>query len=132
MAKEEVGHSGGGLGYVEREASVSLARRSGSALADTAALATLLLPMMRKRGYRLSSSSGLVAAGGIIAPIIPPSMPFVIYGVGTGKAISQMCPAGMVQGLIMGMGRGDAWTREGRGKGERKQGKDKRGRARRR
>jgi len=74
MAQAYFGHKRGGLGYVAIAASVLLASMSGSALADTAALATLLLPMMRERGYPLSSSSGLVAAGGIIAPIIPPSM----------------------------------------------------------
>lgn len=110
MAQAYFGHKRGGLGYVAIAASVLLASMSGSALADTAALATLLLPMMRERGYPLSSSSGLVAAGGIIAPIIPPSMPFVIYGVVTGTSISQLFLAGMVPGLIMGMGLIVAWT----------------------
>ena len=64
MAQAYFGHKRGGLGYVAIAASVLLASMSGSALADTAALATLLLPMMRERGYPLSSSSGLVAAGG--------------------------------------------------------------------
>jgi len=110
MAQAYFGHKRGGLGYVAIAASVLLASMSGSALADTAALATLLLPMMRERGYPLSSSSGLVAAGGIIAPIIPPSMPFVIYGVVTNTSISQLFLAGMVPGLIMGVGLVIAWT----------------------
>src|SRR3989344_848701 len=90
MAQAWFGHKRGGLGYVAIAASVLLASMSGSALADTAALATLLLPVMRERGYPLSSSSGLGAGGGVIAPIIPPSMPFVIYGVVTGTSISQL------------------------------------------
>ncbi|MGS0942332.1 TRAP transporter large permease subunit [Pseudomonas luteola] len=110
MAQSFVGHKKGGLGYVAIAASVLLASMSGSALADTAALATLLLPMMRQRGYPLSSSCGLVAAGGIIAPIIPPSMPFVIYGVVTNTSISQLFMAGLVPGLIMGVGLIIAWT----------------------
>ena len=110
MAQAYFGHKRGGLGYVAIAASVLLASMSGSALADTAALATLLLPMMRERGYPLSPSSGLVAAGGIIAPIIPPSMPFVIYGVVTNTSISQLFLAGMVPGLIMGAGLVIAWT----------------------
>lgn len=110
MAQAYFGHKRGGLGYVAIAASVLLASMSGSALADTAALATLLLPMMRQRGYPLSPSSGLVAAGGIIAPIIPPSMPFVIYGVVTNTSISQLFLAGMVPGLIMGAGLVIAWT----------------------
>ena len=96
-------------------AAVLLASMSGSALADTAALATLLLPMMRQRGYPVHSSAGLVAAGGIIAPIIPPSMPFVIYGVVTNTSISQLFMAGLVPGLIMGMGLIIAWTLIARG-----------------
>lgn len=110
MAQAYVGHLRGGLGYVTIAAAVLLASMSGSALADTAALATLLLPMMRQRGYPLHSSAGLVAAGGIIAPIIPPSMPFVIYGVVTNTSISQLFMAGLVPGLIMGVGLVIAWT----------------------
>ncbi|GGM14328.1 dehydroascorbate transporter [Pseudomonas asuensis] len=115
LAQAFVGHKKGGLGYVAIAASVLLASMSGSALADTAALATLLLPMMRQRGYPLSSSCGLVAAGGIIAPIIPPSMPFVIYGVVTNTSISQLFLAGLVPGLIMGAGLIVAWTLIARG-----------------
>ena len=110
MAKAYFGHKRGGLGYVAIAAAVLLASMSGSALADTAALSTLLLPMMRERGYPVRSSAGLVAAGGIIAPIIPPSMPFVIYGVVTNTSISQLFLAGIVPGLIMGAGLVLAWT----------------------
>ncbi|OZB33626.1 MAG: L-dehydroascorbate transporter large permease subunit [Pseudomonas sp. 34-62-33] len=115
MAQAYFGHLRGGLGYVAIAAAVLLASMSGSALADTAALATLLLPMMRQRGYPVHSSAGLVAAGGIIAPIIPPSMPFVIYGVVTNTSISQLFMAGLVPGLIMGMGLIIAWTLIARG-----------------
>jgi len=115
MAQVYVGHRRGGLGFVAIAAAVLLASMSGSALADTAALATLLLPMMRQRGYPLHSSAGLVAAGGIIAPIIPPSMPFVIYGVVTNTSISQLFMAGLVPGLIMGVGLIIAWSLIARG-----------------
>lgn len=115
MAQAYFGHLRGGLGYVAIAAAVLLASMSGSALADTAALATLLLPMMRQRGYPLHSSAGLVAAGGIIAPIIPPSMPFVIYGVVTNTSISQLFMAGLVPGLIMGAGLIFAWVQIARG-----------------
>ncbi|RMH82691.1 TRAP transporter large permease subunit [Pseudomonas sp. AOB-7] len=115
MAQAYFGHLRGGLGYVAIAAAVLLASMSGSALADTAALATLLLPMMRQRGYPLHSSAGLVAAGGIIAPIIPPSMPFVIYGVVTNTSISQLFMAGLVPGLIMGAGLIVAWSLIARG-----------------
>ena len=82
---------------------------SGSALADTAALATILLPMMRQQGYPMNTSAGLIASGGIIAPIIPPSMPFVIYGVTTNTSISALFVSGIVPGLMMGAGLIFAW-----------------------
>ena len=109
MAQAWVGHIRGGLGYVAIGASVLMASMSGSALADTAALATILLPMMRRQGYPMHTSAGLVASGGIIAPIIPPSLPFVIYGVTTNTSISSLFLAGIVPGLIMGVGLIVAW-----------------------
>ncbi|MDT7838319.1 TRAP transporter large permease [Aquabacterium sp. OR-4] len=109
MAQAWVGHIRGGLGYVAIGAAVLMASMSGSALADTAALATILLPMMRQAGYPMATSAGLLASGGIIAPIIPPSMPFVIYGVTTNTSISALFTAGIVPGLIMGLGLIVAW-----------------------
>ncbi|MBP7914598.1 MAG: TRAP transporter large permease subunit [Vitreoscilla sp.] len=109
MAQAWVGHIRGGLGYVAIGAAVLMASMSGSALADTAALATILLPMMRRQGYPMATSAGLVASGGIIAPIIPPSMPFVIYGVTTNTSISALFVSGIVPGLIMGVGLIVAW-----------------------
>ena len=104
MAQSWVGHIRGGLGYVAIGAAVLMASMSGSALADTAALATILLPMMRQQGYPMNTSAGLIASGGIIAPIIPPSMPFVIYGVTTNTSISALFLSGIVPGLMMGVG----------------------------
>ncbi len=109
MAQAWVGHIRGGLGYVAIGAAVLMASMSGSALADTAALATILLPMMRQQGYPMHTSAGLVASGGIIAPIIPPSMPFVIYGVTTNTSISALFISGIVPGLMMGTGLIFAW-----------------------
>lgn len=109
MAQAWVGHIRGGLGFVAIGAAVLMASMSGSALADTAALATILLPMMRRQGYPMSTSAGLIASGGIIAPIIPPSMPFVIYGVTTNTSISALFVSGIVPGLIMGAGLIIAW-----------------------
>jgi len=109
MAQAWVGHIRGGLGYVAIGAAVLMASMSGSALADTAALATILLPMMRQQGYPMNTSAGLLASGGIIAPIIPPSMPFVIYGVTTNTSISALFVSGIVPGLIMGTGLIVAW-----------------------
>ena len=112
MAQAWVGHIRGGLGFVTIAAAILMASMSGSALADTAALATILLPMMRKQGYPMHTSAGLVASGGIIAPIIPPSMPFVIYGVTTNTSISLLFLSGIVPGLIMAIGLVIAWKLE--------------------
>ena len=109
MAQAWVGHIRGGLGFVAIGAAVMMASMSGSALADTAALATILLPMMRQQGYPMHTSAGLIASGGIIAPIIPPSLPFVIYGVTTNTSISALFVAGIVPGIIMGVGLIIAW-----------------------
>lgn len=109
MAQAWVGHIRGGLGFVTIGAAILMASMSGSALADTAALATILLPMMRSHGYPMSTSAGLIASGGIIAPIIPPSMPFVIYGVTTNTSISALFLSGIVPGLMMGIGLVVAW-----------------------
>ncbi|WP_284402006.1 MULTISPECIES: TRAP transporter large permease subunit [unclassified Acidovorax] len=103
LARAFVGHIRGGLGFVAIGAAVLLASMSGSAIADTAALATILLPMMRQQNYPPSYSAGLLASGGIIAPIIPPSMPFVIYGVTTNTSISKLFLAGVFPGLMMGI-----------------------------
>ncbi|CAM0553635.1 Sialic acid TRAP transporter large permease protein SiaM [Vreelandella titanicae] len=102
LAMTLVGHRKGGLGFVAIFAAIIMASLSGSAVADTAALASMLLPMMRQAGYPLGRSAGLMAAGGIIAPIIPPSIPLIIIGVAGGISISKLFLAGIVPGLIMG------------------------------
>jgi tripartite ATP-independent transporter DctM subunit len=104
-----VGHKRGGLGYVAIIAAVVMASLSGSAVADTAAIGALLIPMMRKAGYDPNRSAGLIAAGGIIAPIIPPSIPFVVLGVAGGISITKLFLAGIVPGLLLGLALGLAW-----------------------
>ena len=103
LAVTLVGHWRGGLGYVAVFAAIVMASISGSAVADTAALAALLVPMMREVGYRMDRSCGLIAAGGIIAPIIPPSIGFVVFGVAAGVSITRLFMAGIVPGLLMGL-----------------------------
>jgi tripartite ATP-independent transporter DctM subunit len=98
-----VGHRRGGLGYVAIIAAVILAALSGSAAADSAALAAILIPMMREAGYNVPRSAGLVAAGGIIAPVIPPSIAFIIFGVAANVSITRLFMAGIVPGLLMAL-----------------------------
>jgi tripartite ATP-independent transporter DctM subunit len=105
-----LGHIHGGLGYVAIVAALILAALSGSAAADTAALAAILIPMMRNAGYDIPRSAGLIAAGGIIAPVIPPSIGFIIFGVAANVSISQLFLAGVVPGLMMGLSLVVAWA----------------------
>jgi tripartite ATP-independent transporter DctM subunit len=104
-----VGHFRGGLGYVAILTSCILASLSGSAVADAAALGALLVPMMAAAGHNRASAAGLVAAGGIIAPVIPPSIGFVIFGVAANVSISKLFLAGIVPGLLLGVGLCFAW-----------------------
>jgi tripartite ATP-independent transporter DctM subunit len=105
-----LGHIHGGLGYVAIVAALILAALSGSAAADTAALAAILIPMMRDAGYNIPRAAGLIAAGGIIAPVIPPSIGFIIFGVAANVSISQLFLAGVVPGLMMGISLVVAWA----------------------
>jgi tripartite ATP-independent transporter DctM subunit len=96
-----VGHIKGGLGYVTIVAAVIMASLSGSAVADAAALTALLLPMMVAAGHDKARSAGLIASAGIIAPIIPPSIGFVIFGVAGGVSITKLFMAGIFPGLLL-------------------------------
>jgi tripartite ATP-independent transporter DctM subunit len=102
LASTLVGHRKGGLGYVAIFASVLLAGLSGSAVADAAALVSILYPMMRKGGYPEGRSIGLLASGGIIAPVIPPSLPLILIGVAGNISIKNLFIGGIVPGLMMG------------------------------
>ncbi|MBP4134309.1 TRAP transporter large permease subunit [Gallibacterium anatis] len=98
-----VGHKRGGLGFVAIIAAMIMASLSGSAVADTAAVAAMLIPMMKTTGYPIHRSAGLIGAAGIIAPIIPPSIPFIIFGVTSGVSITKLFMAGIFPGVFMGL-----------------------------
>ena len=98
-----VGHIRGGLGVVAIVAAVIMASISGSAAADTAALAAILIPMMRNAGYNVPRAAGLMAAGGVIAPVIPPSIAYIIFGVAANVSITQLFIGGIVPGLMMAL-----------------------------
>lgn len=102
LALALVGHIKGGLGYVTIIAACLMAALSGSAVADAAALAALLLPMMTAAGHDKARSAGLIASAGIIAPIIPPSIGFVVFGVAANVSITKLFLAGIFPGLLLG------------------------------
>ncbi len=102
VAMALVGHIRGGLGYVAIIAACVLSALSGSAVADAAALSSLLLPMMIAAGHDRARSAGLIASSGIIGPVIPPSIGFVIFGVAGNVSISKLFLAGIVPGLMLG------------------------------
>src|SRR4051812_19221381 len=102
LAMTMVGHIKGGLGYVTIIAACLLAALSGSAVADAAALTTLLLPMMVAAGHDQGRSAGLIASAGIIAPVIPPSIGFVVFGVAANVSITKLFFAGIFPGLMLG------------------------------
>ena len=102
LAMTMVGHRRGGLGYVAVFTAVLLAGLSGSAVADAAALVSILYPMMREAGYPQGRSLGLLASGGIIAPVIPPSLPLILIGVAGNISIKNLFLGGIAPGLMMG------------------------------
>lgn len=110
MAVALVGHIKGGLGYVTILAACVLASLSGSAAADAAALAALLVPMMVKVGHDKATAGGLVAASGIIAPVLPPSIGLILFGVAANVSITKLFLAGIAPGLIMGVSLCIAWS----------------------
>lgn len=104
-----VGHIPGGLGYVVIGTGLVLASVSGSAIADTATLAVMLVPLMRQAGYNMGRASGLMAATGIIAPVIPPSVGFILLGVTANISIVGLFFAGIIPGILMGVSLMIAW-----------------------
>ncbi|MBK5925444.1 TRAP transporter large permease [Rhodovulum sulfidophilum] len=104
-----VGHLRGGLGYVAIVTAVLLASLSGSAIADTAVLAGMLVPIMRQSGYPMGRASGLIASGGIIAPVIPPSIGYIVFGVAGNVSITRLFLSGIVPGVAMALALTATW-----------------------
>ena len=109
FATSMVGHIKGGLGYVAIVSGLIFAGLSGSAVADTAALGAILIPMMISKKYDGARSTGLICAAGIISVVIPPSIPMIIYGITAGASITKLFMGGTVPGLLMVVGLWVTW-----------------------
>jgi len=98
-----IGHIKGGLSHVNIVASMVFSGVSGSAVADASAIGSILIPAMKKQGYSVNYATAVTAASSSIGPIIPPSIPMVIYGLLTGTSIGKLFLAGAIPGLLMGV-----------------------------
>ena len=110
LSVQLVGHRHGGLGYVVIVVGVVLSTLSGSAIADAAAMAAFLLPMMKQDGYDSARAAGLVATTGLLGPIIPPSLALVFYGVMSNTSVSRLFLAGVFPGLLMALTLALTWA----------------------
>lgn len=123
FAKALLGHITGGLGYVTVVASMLFAGVSGSAVADTSAIGSLLFPIMRDEGYDTKKSAALFSASGCIGPIIPPSIPMILYGVIANVSIVKLFLGGIVPGVLIGLGLMFVWYLHARKKHYKVEGK---------
>lgn len=103
FARVFIGHFKGGLAYVTVVANMFLASILGSANAQAAMMSKVMVPQMEKEGYRKDFAASITLASSIIAPIIPPSMIFIIYGTLSSTSIGALFMAGIVPGIIYGI-----------------------------
>ena len=103
LAQALVGSIKGGLGYVGVLSSMVFAGISGSAIADTTAIGSILLPMMKQSNYNVNKSTSLICAAGCIGPIIPPSIPMIVYGVTAEVSIVKLFLGGIIPGILIGV-----------------------------
>jgi tripartite ATP-independent transporter DctM subunit len=103
FAQNLVGHLKGGLGHVVVVSAMIFAGMTGAAVAEAAALGTVELEGMTKRGFDRKFSAAILASASTIGPVIPPSIPFVIYGSITGTSVGRLFLGGFVPGFLMGI-----------------------------
>lgn len=109
LASALVGHKRGGLGYIAIISGMIFASLSGSAVADTAALGAILIPMMVSRGYHKNNSTGLIAASGMLGTVLPPSIPMILLGAVGGVSVTRLFMGGIVPGILMAIGISFTW-----------------------
>ena len=105
-----IGHVKGGLGYVAILASLIFSGLSGSAVADTAALGAILIPIMEDAGYKRSHSAALIASAGISPPLMPLSVPMIIFGVTGNVSIPKLFMSGIAPGVMLGISLAMTWA----------------------
>ena len=103
LASALVGFIRGGLAMVTVSASLFFAEISGSAVADVAALGSILIPAMKKRGYPTPFAAAVTSSSATLAVIIPPSIPMILYGVMSGSSVVELFVAGIVPGVLGGL-----------------------------
>ncbi|MCE5266225.1 MAG: TRAP transporter large permease subunit [Deltaproteobacteria bacterium] len=116
VAKAMFGHVRGGLGYVTVVASMLISGVSGSAVADASAIGSILYPVMKKEGYDPPKAAALFAAATTNGPIIPPSIPMVVFGVIANVSVIRLFIGGIIPGIILGTGLMIGWWLHVRGK----------------
>lgn len=99
-----LGHIKGGLAYVNVVASIIFAGMTGAATADAAGLGAIEIEAMKRENYPPEFAAAVTAASSVIGPIVPPSVPFVVYGVMAQVSIGQLFISGIIPGLLMGIG----------------------------
>lgn len=104
FAQALMGHLRGGLAHVNILSSMLFAGLSGSAVADTSALGSMLIPAMEKQGYSRKFAAAITAASSVIGPIIPPSGIMIIYAYVMGESVAALFLAGIVPGILVGLG----------------------------
>ena len=123
FARALLGHIRGGLGYVTVMASMLFAGVSGSAVADTSAIGSILYPVMEKEDYDPDKATALFCAAGTIGPIIPPSIPMILFGVIANVSIVKLFLGGIIPGMLIGFGLMIGWFFHAKKKNYRAEGK---------
>ncbi len=103
MASKVVGNRPGGLAMITGVGSIFFAAINGSAIATAAAMGSIMIPAMTDEKYDPGFSGAVVAAGGVVGPIIPPSIPMILYGTITGVSVSKLFAGGIGLGVLMGV-----------------------------
>lgn len=104
FAEVAVGHLKGGLGHASVLACMIFAGVSGSSVADSTAIGSIIIPSMKEKGYKPGFAASILASAGTIGPIIPPSMTMIVYGSMAGVSIGGLFLAGIIPGILIGIG----------------------------